>query len=473
MAKIVIAGASGFVGKNLIRYLSKEADHEIYALSRSEKKSNQNKKVQWVSCDLFSLLDIENALNGMDYAIYLVHSMLPTSRLTQGNFQDNDLILADNFARAAKKAAIKQVIYLGGIIPSDDKLSTHLQSRLETEETLKAYGTHVTALRAAIIIGREGSSFNIITKLVERLPALICPAWTQTLSRPVAIDDVVKAIAFCLGNEETYNKYYDLAGSDTGITYKQILEKTAQLMGLKRYFYNIRLFSPELSKLWVSTFSSTPKNLVSPLINSLQHNMLPDQEHELKIPNYRFSTFEDAMKGAIKSIPRNERSIPIFNKNYTYWRMAPRPNKVRSVQRLHRPIDKNAQWVAKQYMNWLPQFFKRIIKVQRHGNIFSFILLGHIELLQLTLFDNRSTPDRQLFYITGGALSHNDQGRGRIEFRETACGKYFICALHDYRPILPWYIYSYTQAPFHLFVMKKFQEYLSIVSGAALAQEKK
>ena len=131
--------------------------------------------------------------------MYLVHSMLPSAHLTQGNFRDFDLICADNFGRAAARNGVRQIIYLGGIVPAaanrGHALSSHLASRLEVENTLAASGVPVTALRAALVVGRGGSSFDILVKLVTRLPAMICPAWTSTRTQPIALSDVVALLA--------------------------------------------------------------------------------------------------------------------------------------------------------------------------------------------------------------------------------------------------------------------------------------
>jgi len=124
------------------------------------------------------LLEIENVLKGIDVAFYLVHSMLPSANLDQGNFADYDLLLADNFARAANLNHIKQVIYLGGLLPSNlENLSKHLESRFEVEQVFRAKNFALTAFRAGLIIGPEGSSFKIMYKLVKRLPVMICPQW--------------------------------------------------------------------------------------------------------------------------------------------------------------------------------------------------------------------------------------------------------------------------------------------------------
>ena len=470
MTKIAIAGATGFVGRHLLKSFEKDKSTQVRALSRSfqEDKSfvkiNQknDSNIEWIQCDLFSLLDLEKALDQVDYAIYLVHSMLPTSKLVQAEFQDNDLIIADNFARTAKKKGVKHIIYIGGIIPKVEDLSLHLKSRLETEDTLRNYGIPVTSLRAGIIIGKNGSSFNILKKLVERLPIMILPSWTQNASKPVAIDDVIKSVHFCLGNEDSFNKEYDLGGN-TFMTYHELLEETAKELGHKRYFFKVPLFSPGLSKLWVSLITNTPKNLVYPLIQSLKHEMIPDEKKQLIIPDYKFKNFKESLNAAIdKSDVHEKPSFGIDIKGKTkYWGLDLKKRDVRSVQRLHRPKNKSAIWVSHKYMEWLPQFFSFIIKVKVEDNVCKFIgPFVKTPLLELTLSSDRSSTDRQLFYITGGYLASKDQGRGRLEFRETACGNYFLVAIHEFIPALPWYIYIYTQALFHLFVMRRFQAFI-------------
>ena len=478
--KIAIAGAFGFVGRQLIEYFCQKPGFEVYALTRSlmededrvkdfTKEDRENKdRIKIVQCDLFSMLDCEKALEGMDYAFYLVHSMLPSSKLMQANFMDMDLILSDNFARAAKKANIQHIVYLGGIIPQKDTLSPHLESRLETEETLASYGTPITSLRAAIILGRQGSSFNIVLKLVERLPAMICPHWCATKSNPVWVGDVVYAFEEVLGKKEYFNNFYDLAGA-TCLSYRDILARTAKHLGLKRRFINFPFFTPGLSKLWVSTITATPKNLVYPLINSLKHEMTPNSGHQLKIANHPAISFEESLD---KSLHENDlryaRGHKVHRPKFQFWGQNLKKKDVRSIQRLHRPKGKSALWVAKEYIKWLPGFFKliKLIKVRfPQKGITQFVVpLLNIPILELTFSEQRSSQDRQLFYITGGFLASKSPGRARLEFRETTCGKYFIVAIHEFVPSLPWFIYIYTQAPFHLFVMRRFQSYMNKLS---------
>ncbi len=153
---IVIAGASGYIGKEMtLRLLEKFPTAQIIALSRTAQKSD-DPHVTWQACDLFSLRSLEQALpKKIDLAVYLVHSMGPTAQLDQGSFADYDLLLADNFSRAIKNTGVQQLIYLGGLIPNTKKLSLHLQSRLEVEETFSEYNLPTTIFRAGLILGDE------------------------------------------------------------------------------------------------------------------------------------------------------------------------------------------------------------------------------------------------------------------------------------------------------------------------------
>lgn len=222
---VAVAGASGFVGTALLPVLA--ADFDVIALRRSP--AAELPGVEWRQCDLFSMLQTERALEGADYAVYLVHSMLP-ARLTQARFEDMDFILADNFARSAARAGVKQILYLGGIIPDDTQLSRHLASRLEVERVLAARGVPVTSLRAGLIVGAQGSSFRIVARLVERSPLLLCPHWTRSMTQPVGLRDVVKLLRFCVGREEMYGRAFDLGGAEV-MTYLDLMRRTAVRLG--------------------------------------------------------------------------------------------------------------------------------------------------------------------------------------------------------------------------------------------------
>jgi nucleoside-diphosphate-sugar epimerase len=449
--KVVIAGASGFVGKYLLERLSKDPSIQVKPLARSLNPP----------CDLFSLHDVEKALEGQEQGIYLVHSMLPSSQLSQGNFADYDLILADNFARAAKKNGLKRIIYLGGIIPKElelypEQLSLHLKSRLEVEDIFRSYDIPVLALRAGIVMGKEGSSFQMLIRLVERLPMMICPAWTRTKSSPIHIVDVVESFYTALKNPSASGTY-DLEGGGS-ISYFEMLQRCAKKINKKRVFLDVPFFSPKLSKLWVRSITGAPPSLVNPLIESLKHNMAPDQEKIYKIPNWKYKTFDESIDEMIIDNKLNSGQSPKAYKNVSKLN---REGLVQSVQRFRLPAGKSAEWASKEYVTWLNETHKGLIQVKTDGDKTRFYLFGtKTIMLELTLSPDSSFDDRILFYISGGILN-NSTKKGRFEFRVTQDKKFLIAAIHDFRPKLPWYLYKYSQALMHARVMKQFGEYIN------------
>ena len=447
--RVAVAGSSGFVGSALLPKLASQ--YSVAALTRGDIPSKEN--IDWVQCDLFSLLETEKALKDVDVAIYLVHSMLPSAQLTQGKFQDLDLLVADNFARAAETNNIKQIIYVGGIIPSNQKLSTHLKSREEVENALAFRTAKLTTLRAGMIIGANGSSLNIVTRLVHKLPVMLCPAWTTKSSRPVDLDDVVESIIYLIGKKEHYSKTYDLAGEQT-VTYKEMMLEVARQTGKKLKIVTLPFSTSSLSRLWVSIITGAPKNLISPLILSLKNEMLPDAKMILEIPGKKFIGFSESLKKALsityKPTPRA----------FTLPESEKRKKTVRSVQRVFLPKNLTARKAAQEYVNWLPFFLQPLLKVELEKDDCTFKLpILNLELLVLRKSEQRSSEDRQLYYIVGGLLV-KPRTRARIEFRTTYDNKSLIIAIHDYTPSLPWYVYRFTQAILHLWVMKNFDRFL-------------
>lgn len=446
MATVCVTGASGFVGSALSERLASR--HSVIRLSRTEPKSVHGQT--WRKCDLFSLLDAEKALEGVEVAIYLVHSMLPSARLSQGSFEDFDLIAADNFARACRKQGVKQIIYLGGIVPPADQLSRHLESRREVERVLASHGTPVTVVRAGLIVGAEGSSFQMIARLVKRLPVMICPAWTESLTQPIALEDIVGALDYCVDNESVYAKQFDV-GAPELLTYRLMLEQTAEAMGLTRHFWRFPFFTPGLSRLWVTLITGAPKALVQPLVQSLRHDMTVRDQDLLQQAGIRPLSFKEAVRRNLDSVGK---STP------RAYRSAKPSAVVRSVQRFTLPLGRSADWAAREYMAFLPRFIPWILRVEIKSNECTIRLrLFKKPLLVLEYAPDRSTPDRALFYIRGGSLV-GELGRGRLEFRQLADPQVLIAALHEYSPSLPWYVYKATQAFLHIWVMQAFGRWL-------------
>lgn len=442
---IVVAGASGYIGKAVLpKILEKFPKAQIIALSRTAQKSD-DPRINWKACDLFSLKSVEEAMPpSVDLAIYLVHSMGPTAALDQGSFADYDLLLVDNFARVLRTLKLRQMIYLGGLIPETAYMSLHLQSRLEMENVFHQYALPTTIFRAGLILGAGGSSFQILLKLVKRLPVMLCPRWTQTLTTPVDLETVLGAISQASLAENHIGRTYDLAGCQP-LTYIEMMKETARRLGLKRFFIPVPFFTPTLSRLWVRLITGTPKDLVYPLIESLEHSMVAR-------PKYFFSdestgrTYFELLQSAFLET----------RSNGTFFHFRAQRKTVRSVQRLILPEGKDAVWVKNRYLTWLPSFVSPFIGVRTEGETsYIFLRFFNLNLLVLETSLERSNADRQVLYINDGLLVSGEK-HGRLEFRVVLNRQFVLAAIHDYKPSLPWLVYKYSQALVHLFVMWAF-----------------
>lgn len=445
---VAVAGASGFIGRWFIEQYSDT--YNFIALSRGEMEGPFKAGVEWRQVDLYSLSSTIKALEGADYALYLVHSMQPSTRLSQGSFEDTDILLADNFSRASEAVGLKQIIFMGGILPKESSdISTHLRSRYEVEQTLGSRKTPLTALRAGIVVGPGGSSYEIIEKLVSRLPVMLCPKWTRSDTQPISLTDTLKIIDYCLGNGKAYGEAIEIGGEVTN--YMEMLQTTAQLMNKNCIIRSVPVFSLGLSKLWVAVFSDNSTTFVSPLIESLRHTMTVDEHPLIKEMGISYMRFEDAVtytmehKGNLPALPKRKSGQTT-------------KNTVRSVQRLSNPSAKSAEWVAKAYMNWLPRSFKYLIKLGEQEEFVSFNLFG-VRLLELQFVEDKSDDQRQLFYIVGGLLAKRSNF-GWLEFRSALEGRIIISAVHEFVPRLPWFVYINTQALVHVWVMNRFGRYL-------------
>lgn len=459
---VAVTGASGYVGGAFVdRYRDR---YEIVGLSRGQREAQPDRgPAQWRKCDLYNLRQVEEALEGCDVAIYLVHSMSPSARLTQASFADLDLILADNFARGAAKVGVKHILYVGGLLPDDqDDLSEHLASRKEVEDALGGHGVPVTTLRAGLVVGAGGSSFQLLQRLVARLPVMLCPAWTRTETQPIALEDLLALLRACIDDPELHGRVWDVGGPDT-TTYFDMIRDVAQLMGRRRFLMPVRWFSPGLSRLWVSLITGFPRALVRPLIHSLEHRMVPRNRTLQERVGLPGTLWRDAAAAAINApvaapLPKPPRTTRAER------RLARRRfrsvSTVRSVQRLPRPEGADAQWIAQEYLRWLPRFMRPLLSTEREGLLvrikFRFM---RRPLLTLRFAPTRSRSDRALFRVEGGLLAATP-AQGRLEFRLAPNGRDLLAAIHEFVPRLPWFLYMGTQALAHLFVMWRFGAHL-------------
>lgn len=451
---VAIAGASGFVGSRLIPEL--RDDFRVIGLARTPRAASASDSgCEYRACDLFSSTSTIAALTGVDIAVYLVHSMMPSSRLFQGDFHDTDLLLADNFSKACVRAGVKRIVYLGGLVPDIGYVSPHLQSRLEVEGVLQSSGIPVTCLRAGMVVGPGGSSFEILRALVLRLPWMILPKWTRSSGQAVFIDDVLAVLKAAIVDPAFASRTFDLVNGES-LTYEDLLRQTATALGKKRYMFSVPIASTGFSKRWVQLFSGSSHELISPLIDSLQCD-LPALEPAPEIkPFIRYPTYTSMVTETLKRSAGNTRQA-------SAKRARDEHSTVRSIQRLPSMPDDDAKFISNVYMDWLPRFFRAIIRVERVTGTprvtFSLAFLKR-PLLVLELIDQGADDTRDKFHIVGGILSKTTT-TGWLEFRQVAQRRYTLAAIHGFVPALPWMIYIVSQAPVHAWVMHAFGRYLT------------
>jgi uncharacterized protein YbjT (DUF2867 family) len=386
--------------------------------------------------------------------------MMPSSRLFQGNFHDTDLLLADNFAKACAHAGVKQIVYLGGLVPDQGYVSPHLRSRLEVEGVLQSSGIPVTCLRAGMVVGPGGSSFEILRALVLRLPWMVLPKWTRSKGQAVFLDDVVSVLEAALIDPALCGRTLDVVNGES-LTYEDLLRETARALGKKRFMVPVPIASTGFSKRWVQLFTRASHELVSPLIDSLQCD-LPQLVPAAEIaPFIRYPTFASMIAETLRrSVSQAARPSPARPRDAL--------STVRSIQRLPSMPDHDSHFISNEYMEWLPQFFRAFIRVDRVPGTarvtFSLALLPW-PLLVLEFIDQGADRARDKFHIVGGLLSRTTT-TGWFEFRQVAHKRYTLAAIHGFVPALPWLVYILSQAPVHAWVMHSFGRHLTRLKQA-------
>lgn len=272
--RILLTGSTGYIGRRLLPVLL-AGGHTVVCLVRDKRRfdwedfsTDELARIQVVEGDLTSETLLENITTDFDAAYYLVHSMSSGSK----NFDDIELLSAENFRDFINRSQAQQVIYLSGIV-NDTQLSDHLLSRKQVEDVLKTSTVPVTVLRAAIIIGSGSASFEIIRDLVEKLPVMIAPRWLNTRCQPIGIRNVIEYLQGVLGNVETYNQSFDIGGPDV-LTYKQMLLQYAAVRKLKRWIITVPVLTPRLSSLWLYFVTATSISLARALVDSLKNEVV-------------------------------------------------------------------------------------------------------------------------------------------------------------------------------------------------------
>lgn len=275
--RVLLTGATGFIGGRLLPALD-AAGFAVRCLVRPGEELVVRRPLarqpEVAVADLLDAASLPAALDGMDAAYYLVHSMGGRSIREIGAFAERDRRAAANFLAAAEGAGLSRIVYLGGLGETGDKLSHHLASRLEVARILQS-GTAVTttALRAAVIIGAGGASFELLRYLVERLPVMTVPRWIDTRCQPIAVEDVVGYLAGCLGTPATAGLTLDIGGPEI-TTYRRMMLTYARVRGLRRLIIPVPVLTPRLSAYWINLVTPVPAGVVYPLVEGLKNEVI-------------------------------------------------------------------------------------------------------------------------------------------------------------------------------------------------------
>ena len=300
--KILLTGATGYIGKRLLPVLV-DAGHEVICCVRDPKRFNPpaslKEKITVLKLDLLDKDSLKNIPKDIDGAYYLVHSMS-----SSGDYESLEETSAINFRNALNVTNVKHVVYLGGIV-NESELSKHLASRKNVEVELAKGNYNFTALRAGIIIGSGSASFEIIRDIVEKLPVMITPKWLNTKCQPIGIIDVIAFLSKTIFNPKTFNQNFDIGGPDV-LSYKQMLLDYGKARNLKRKIMVVPVMTPKLSSYWLYFVTSTSYKLATSLVNSMKVEVVCRNNHLNEILDVTPLSYKESLNRAFRKIENNE-----------------------------------------------------------------------------------------------------------------------------------------------------------------------
>lgn len=301
--KILLTGATGYIGKRLLPVLI-EQGHEVICCVRDKKRFPtdgiyKHPNVSVFEVDFLKDISLSDSVKDIDAAYYLIHSMSSNVK----DFASLEEISANNFIKLVKQTSVRQIIYLGGIT-NEEKLSKHLASRKRVEEILAASGISLTSIKAGIIVGSGSASFEIIRDLVEKLPVMIAPKWLNTKHQPIAIRNILEYLTGVLLKPETFNKSYDVGGPDI-LSYKEMLLQFAEVRGLKRFIFTVPIMTPRLSSYWLYFVTSTSYMLAINLVNSMKVEVVAKGNELEKMLGIKPISYKEAVQLAFQKIEQN------------------------------------------------------------------------------------------------------------------------------------------------------------------------
>ncbi len=310
--KVLLTGPTGFIGGRLLHALDSNG-FSVRCLVRISETLTVNQPLRQepevAYADLLAPETLPEAMEGMDAAYYLVHSMGGRSIAETKAFAEKDRRAATHFLRAAEDAGVKRIIYLGGLGETGDALSKHLASRQEVARILQSGSVDTTVLRAAVIIGAGGASFELIRYLAERLPIMMCPRWIHTRSQPIAVQNVISYLIGCLEEPATAGQTFDIGGPEI-ITYGEMMRLYARVRGLRRVLFTVPVLTPRLSAYWINFVTPVPAGVVFPLVEGLKNEVVCSENRIRDYVPIDLMTMKEAICTALAETQKGPGKLP-------------------------------------------------------------------------------------------------------------------------------------------------------------------
>lgn len=301
-ALCLVTGATGYIGGRLIPELL-DLGYRVRILVRDASRVSQHpwvSKVEIVDGDAEDPTALARALDGVDVAYYLIHSLL-----VKENFEDSETRIARQFGQLAGKANVRRIVYLGGIVSDEKEFSPHMKARAETGQMLSESGVPTIEFRAGVVIGSGSASFEMLRYLTERLPIMTTPKWVKNRIQPIAVRDVLRYLVGAAGLPANISGTFDIGGPDV-FTYAEMMQRYAKAAGLrKRIIIPVPVLTPRLSSGWVGLVTPVPYTLAKRLVGSLKHEVVakPSNINELiPVAEGGLTGFDRAVKLALAKI---------------------------------------------------------------------------------------------------------------------------------------------------------------------------